>query len=285
MDLIFNELSFYPLADNSQIAELYFNRFLKTFKSAREKYDFAHVRFPVEYSTQQITETLNFTEWIPTISSPIVKNLILDLIKAPFIDELEDTELEEFISGTFEVSDEGCPKDNSPFGLPIAHIKSVPSLSLDTHEFWSRNKIGVKKKLDSNLENLHFHVYNICKEGDIASNDLMEWADNHLSSKIQTQRELTKYLGYTKYNHHFSQDFLIQLFEWRESDIDKFKYILLLMKDVEKHPFTGGMGQTENLIKRGKEASKRVTHEDRLSYTLENNMVSFLACKGHYKFH
>lgn len=207
------------------------------------------------------------------------------MIKAPFIDQLADVELEEFVNGSFEVSDEGCPLDISPFGLPIAHIKSVPSLSLDTHEFWSRNKIGIKKKLDFNAENLYFHVYNICKEGDIFSDDLLEWADNYMSFKIQNQEELSNYLSYTKYTHHFSQDFLQQLFGWKENDIDKFRYILLLMKDVEKHPFTGGMGQTENLKNRGKEASKRVSQEDRLSYTLANNVVSFLACKGHYNFH
>jgi len=49
------------------------------------------------------------------------------------------------------------------------------------------------------------------------------------------------------------------------------------------------MGQTENLKNRGKEASKRITNRypegDRLSYFLEKNNVTFLACKGHYKFH
>jgi Txe/YoeB family toxin of Txe-Axe toxin-antitoxin module len=57
------------------------------------------------------------------------------------------------------------------------------------------------------------------------------------------------------------------------------------MKDVEVHPFTGGMGHTENLKGRSKEASKRVTQVDRLSYSIENDVVTFLACKGHYDFH
>lgn len=61
--------------------------------------------------------------------------------------------------------------------------------------------------------------------------------------------------------------------------------ILLLMKDVGLHPFTGGMGKTENLQQRGKEASKQTTQLDRLSYTLKKNIVTFIACKGHYDFH
>jgi Txe/YoeB family toxin of Txe-Axe toxin-antitoxin module len=79
-----------------------------------------------------------------------------------------------------------------------------------------------------------------------------------------------------------------QLFEWKANDTERYKYLLLLMKDVEIHPFTGGMGHTENLRYKGKEASKCITpipQSDRLSYTLENNIVTFIACKGHYDFH
>ncbi len=47
----------------------------------------------------------------------------------------------------------------------------------------------------------------------------------------------------------------------------------------------GGMGQTENLHGRGKEASMPVTQLHRLSYTTDNNIVTFIACKGHYNFH
>ena len=82
---------------------------------------------------------------------------------------------------------------------------------------------------------------------------------------------------------------MAQLLEWKAKDNKLFKYTLLLMKDVQLHPFTGGMGRTENLKGNGKEASKRSTNRypdgDRLSYFLENNIVTFVACIGHYKFH
>jgi toxin YoeB len=91
--------------------------------------------------------------------------------------------------------------------------------------------------------------------------------------------------AYRKYEVIFSESFLQQFFEWKNTDMDSFKYLLLLMKDVELHPFTGGRGQTENLKNRGKEASKRININDRLSYTVENNVVTFIACKGHYEFH
>ena len=77
--------------------------------------------------------------------------------------------------------------------------------------------------------------------------------------------------------------------DWKKKDLKLFKHTLVLMKDVQMHPFSGGMGQTENLKHRGKEASKRITNRypdgDRLSYYVENNIVTFLACQGHYTFH
>jgi len=106
---------------------------------------------------------------------------------------------------------------------------------------------------------------------------------------IDTEEILTKYLGFTKYQPVFTLDFITQFLKWKQDDFETFKYLLLLMKDTQIHPFTGGMGQTENLKGRGKEASKRVTNSypdgDRLSYTVENNIVTFIACKGHYEFH
>lgn len=285
MDLICNELSFYPLVDNSQIAELHFTNFIKTFRSAKAKYNFSHIRFPVEYSTQQVTESLNFAEWIPTISSPTLKNLILGLFKAPFVDDMEDEELEKYIDGSFEVSHKECPTASLPLGLSIAHIKSVPSLSLATHYFWSQKKIDIIKKTDSIKNDSIFQVYNISAADDINSNELDEWAHNYLSILIQTKEELKRYLNYSKYHPIFSQNFLSQLFDWKDKEIERYKYILLLMKDIEAHPFAGGMGQTENLRFKGKENSKRITQKDRLSYTLENDIVSFIACKDHYEFH
>ena len=132
-------------------------------------------------------------------------------------------------------------------------------------------------------------AYNVCLESDIASREIKEWADMSMPKFIDTKEILTKYLGFTKYQPVFTDHFMEQFLGWKSDNFETFKYLLLLMKDVQIHPFTGGMGKTENLIGRGKEASKRVTNSypdgDRLSYTVENNIVTFIACKGHYEFH
>ncbi|MCK4663969.1 MAG: type II toxin-antitoxin system YoeB family toxin [Bacteroidales bacterium] len=285
MELVCNELSFFPLADNKHIAEERFKTIIRTFREAKLRYDFSHIRFPKSYSAQQITSTQTLFEWISTLSNQTLKTLILTLFKPPFTDDLEETEMNKFFESNYIIASEDAPERNSPVGLPIAFIKSLPSISFNSHPFWQNRKIGVRKINTNETENLDFITYNICFEADLGSNEFIEWTDKFMSVLINSTDVLIKYLGFTKYQVEFTTTFMEQLFEWKIEDFRTYKYVLLLMKDVQVHPFTGGMGQTENLKGRGKEASKRVTQPDRLSYKLENDIIKFIACKGHYKFH
>ncbi|MEM9686389.1 MAG: type II toxin-antitoxin system YoeB family toxin [Bacteroidota bacterium] len=285
MQLIGNELSFHFSEGHPHVVEQSFVTLFKTFKKAKEKYGFSHIRFPENYSQLKITPDQTLIEWILNISNPILKNLVLDLFKAPYTDNLENEELEEFVNSKYEIVWDNVLTNQSPFGLPIAHIKATPSISINSHDFWQNRKITIKKTSENNAENTKFVVYNICREEDINSFELKEWAHNFLSIQIYSEENLEKYLSYAKYKVQFDDRFMQHFLEWKSDDIERYKYLLLLMKDVELHPFTGGMGKTENLKNRGKEASKRITRSDRLSYQIENNIVTFLACKGHYDFH
>lgn len=289
MNLVFNELSIYPLSVNGHLAEDRFKKLLATFKEAKKVYGFTHIRFPNNYAVLQITTTESFLEWVSTLTNRTIKNLIIDLCKKPFTDELEEEELDTFFESNFTLVGEDIPTDFEPVGLPVSHIKTMPSISLDSHVFWRNRKITIRKSTDNSTENIDFIAYNICLDSDISSVEMEEWADLSMPKFIDTIEVLSKYLGFTKYQVIFINNFMEQIFAWKTEDFDTFKYILLLMKDVQEHPFTGGMGQTENLKGRGKEASKRITNSypdgDRLSYILEDNIVTFIACKGHYKFH
>lgn len=289
MNLVFNELSIYPIAINGHIAEDGFKKLLATFKEAKKVYGFTHIRFPNNYSALQITTTETFFEWVSTLTNRTIKNLIIDLCKKPYTDELEETELNAFFESDYTLVGENIPTEIEPVGLPVSHIKTIPAISLDSHLFWRNRKITVRKSTANTTENIDFIAYNICLETDIAAKEMKEWADMSMPKFIDTKEVLTKYLGFTKYKPAFYDNFMEQFLNWKLGDFETFKYILLLMKDVQIHPFTGGMGQTENLKGRGKEASKRVTNSypdgDRLSYTVEKNIVTFIACKGHYEFH
>lgn len=289
MELICNELSLYPLVNSSQEAEVFFRNALKIFEKSKDDYGFTHIRFPINFENQLVTTAQTYMQWVTTISNRTLRDTIIKLFRPPFTDDLKEEELDVFFNSDYAIVDEDAPIRENPLGLPVAHILSYPTLSFNTNQYWQKRKINIQKTNTAETENLNFYTYNICLETDFITQEFKEWTDLSMSKLITNADILKKYLGFTKYSVQFTDDFMAQLLEWKAKDNKLFKYTLLLMKDVQLHPFTGGMGRTENLKGNGKEASKRITNRypdgDRLSYFLENNIVTFVACIGHYKFH
>ncbi len=282
MDLIFNELSYQPLANSSFELEERYKQLLKTFKSAKAAYSFRSIRFPVNYGENLVMPNTVFKQWIFQLKNPTLQALILNLCKPPYLDDLDSDELHVFYSSTFEIDDSDVPTNDSPLGLAVSYINGLPAVSFDSDLFWRKGKINVKIFNEYNEHT--FPVYNLCLE-DLNSPEINEWVENEFINEVKTEDLLKLYLRYTRYDILFTELFSSQLWQWEASDPAIFKRILQLMKDVQLHPFSGGIGRTENLLNRGKEGSKRITGLHRLSYKLENNIVEFLACHGHYDFH
>lgn len=289
MELLCNELSFYPLSNGVREVEKKYLQLWNTFKIARKKFGFKKIIFQKDLINQQVTRELNYVQSIDLLKNKDLKRALITFLNPPYLDDLTDAESEEFFKSEYEIAVEDCPIKADPYGLPIAYIKGVPTISLDSHLFWRNKKINVRRINCESTKNLEFSVYNFCLESDIASPEIIEWADTSMIVDIVDKEILNNYLGFAKYEIVFWDTFFEQLMEWKSKNDKLYKYILALMKDVQIHPFAGGMGQTENLKGRGKEASKRITNTypdgHRLSYSIENNVVTFIACKGHYEFH
>lgn len=285
MELLFNELSYYPLATSLIEAETRFTQLMKTFKEANDTFGFKKIQFHSEHSEQLITTDKTFYQTISSLSKKDLKRMVLTFIQKPFVDDLEEEEMEVFFDSDYKITDANVPVTTEPFALPIAHIKSTITISFNSDTYWQNIKINILKTNTSATENLNFSTYNICLDTDLKTAEIIEWSDTIFSNKIDDVEKLIYYLSYNKYALEFGDDFIEQFFQWKEDDPTIFKRVLLLMKDVELHPFVGGIGRTENLKNNGKEASKRITGLDRLSYTVEDNEVTYIACKGHYDFH
>jgi len=289
MELLFNELSYFPLATSVVEAENRFIQLLKTFKEANTLFGFKKIQFHTNHSAQLITADKTFYQTISSLSKNDLKRTLLSFIKKPFVDDLEEEEMEVFFESNYKITDNNVPVKTEPFALPIAHIKSTMTISFNSDTYWQNRKINILKTNTSAIENLNFSTYNICLETDLKTAEISEWSDNVYSNKIDNVEKLIYYLSYNKYGLVFGDDFMEQFLQWKVDDTIIFKRILLLMKDVELHPFSKGIGKTENLKNRGKEGSKRITNTypngDRLSYSIENDIVTFIACKGHYNFH
>ena len=74
------------------------------------------------------------------------------------------------------------------------------------------------------------------------------------------------------------QDYLY----WQATDKQMLKKINVLIKDIQRTPFTG-IGKPEPL-KHSLQGcwSRRIDNEHRLVYELENNAIKIMACRFHY---
>jgi toxin YoeB len=70
--------------------------------------------------------------------------------------------------------------------------------------------------------------------------------------------------------------------QWETDNPKVFARIDRLISDIIEHPFTG-LGKPEPL-KHGRAGqwSRRITHEHRLVYYIEGDILRITACKGHY---
>jgi len=81
----------------------------------------------------------------------------------------------------------------------------------------------------------------------------------------------------------FSSTAWSQYVEWQHIDKSIIKKINELIKDIQRNGLSSGIGKPEPLKYR-KAWSRRINHEHRLVYNLdENKNIVVIACKGHYQ--
>ena len=70
---------------------------------------------------------------------------------------------------------------------------------------------------------------------------------------------------------------------WQKQDRKTLKRINLLIKDVQREPYSG-IGKPEALRENLRGWwSRRIDAEHRLVYRVEDGMLVIIACKGHYE--
>lgn len=70
---------------------------------------------------------------------------------------------------------------------------------------------------------------------------------------------------------------------WKKYDIKKYKRIKLLAKNIQETPFSS-IGKPERLkYSMTNLWSRRITHEHRLVYSIDNIEIILYSCRFHYK--
>ena len=84
------------------------------------------------------------------------------------------------------------------------------------------------------------------------------------------------------YNITFSPDAWADYLYWQSEDKRTLKRINRLLQELQRDGAVQGIGKSE-ILRRKKGMSKRIDKENRLEYTVEDDRIVVLSCRGHYE--
>lgn len=99
---------------------------------------------------------------------------------------------------------------------------------------------------------------------------------------IQTNAEMSENLAELFPTFDFTARAIEECLNWKQQNQGLYNRLFDLFYDILLNPFMNGIGETEVLRHMNGVASKRINQAHRVTYRLENNRVTILACSGHY---
>lgn len=84
------------------------------------------------------------------------------------------------------------------------------------------------------------------------------------------------------YNITFSPDAWADYLYWQTEDKKTLRRINKLLQELQRDGVIQGLGKAE-LLRNIKGMSKRIDDKNRLTYTMENESIVVLSCRGHYE--
>lgn len=161
MELVFNELSIFPLSVDRYSANDRMVLYSKAVAEARKK-GFRHIR--TQYSVSEISLTNNYSlyNWLfDKEFSEIYRNLFHGMYVQPFIKE-DDVEIEEkYIEANyfFEDTENQIPKQEC-LGLTSAYLCETLAISFQSSPAWLKNTLRIIIERDNDVsEDEVYHVY------------------------------------------------------------------------------------------------------------------------------
>lgn len=84
------------------------------------------------------------------------------------------------------------------------------------------------------------------------------------------------------YNITFSPDAWADYLYWQTEDKKTLRRINKLLQELQRDGMVQGLGKAE-LLRNIRGMSKRIDDKNRLTYTMENESIVVLSCRGHYE--
>lgn len=185
MELVFNEISFLPFANNEVVLKEQFINMLKLYDKTKEEYGYKHLIFPSTIGETKVTADKTFVQWAYSIPHQGDKNKILSV---PFVRPFSNDVLEERVKEVHKYyysNEEAGINEEYCIGLPTAYLKEKVAISLATHKCWGTSEIVFKEIINDDLETKDISVNNISDEAHLAEDDIKE--ELMYSGKLEIQ--------------------------------------------------------------------------------------------------
>jgi len=279
-DLVFNELSVKPQpTDFAQLNQRVKNLVLLC-KQARKQFSFRKLRFTQQlHEYQLLAEGMSFQDYISdTRVNSTIKTLLLDLRRYPSIDDADEQVSTQYLENQFHFEKDGAELRCD--GLATAYLYNTLAVSIFSESIWDNVKVPILIKKETAESFEAKDVFHLSKSEHLEMDALSNWLRENAQQNICSMTDLKRLYP----DYQFESQAFDDLLYWKENNKGLYAKLHLLLKDIELNPFTGGLGKTE-VLKQNLSgcASKRLTGEHRIVYSLELGTTTIYSCKGHYE--
>lgn len=177
MEMIFNELSIFPLAANVHEANIKMVKFSNAVADARKK-GFRNIRSYLNSNEIDLAENYSVYQWIHNKS--VLKNyrdILFGMIIQPFIDEEDQLVEERFINANYYLEDaeHGIDKKEC-IGLAAAYLYETLSISLSSAKIWDKHMLNISIETESSIT--VNNVFNISSKEALEIVEIKELIEN-----------------------------------------------------------------------------------------------------------
>ncbi len=170
MELIFNELSAFPLPTNLELGEKRISELLQIYKTG-VGFGFDRIRFHGRSDEVKIAENYTIHNWIQQTKNFTMKNLLLSIYKKPFIEDSDQDEVDTFIQNKYNYRFEDG-EEKECLGLASAFIYKTLSIGFSDISEWQKTEIKIEVTNDT-THNSEI-VYNVYKQKNFTLQTILE---------------------------------------------------------------------------------------------------------------
>ena len=173
MELIFNELSIFPVSADKFAAREKMKQFAFTLKKSRE-FKFMRVRVDVNYNEIKLAENYTFLNWFTDKEVPKeLRDFIGSSIVYPFIKDEDESIVEKYIESDYFYKMGEDSKTCS--GLAAAHLYPSLSISFQSSEEWQKNALFIY--VENTTKSEKYQVPNVYSQNCFSINSILEFIE------------------------------------------------------------------------------------------------------------